>query len=391
MDPAGWFEVTPESVARHIADRMQYGLVVDGTCGVGGNAIQFALTSRRVIAVDTDANRLEDAAHNASIYGVKDRIEFVCDDFANFASMYRGPQIDAVFLSPPWGGPAHLDAGHFSLKDVTCPDIVKLFAAGAAISQRVVLYLPRHADLNEMVLLASASGFGCCEVEKVFFEYPTRHLKLVVVYFSPEAISSPTPSVSKKKIGATGDRNRSHQKAKTSSALATISGGTCQLWGLPPIVGPIVRALHCRFHYVGRFAVAAALAVEKHQQKQRLAQAQLQNSCCHSSLRKQAALAIAKVACNCASDEQDISTDSKELVACLQWLLGEVSVASLVKLCQEVVSGLSTSDIDGAGSEHIGLHLGQALKRQMPEVHERLLAWRKAAALRATTLGALTK
>jgi len=232
MDPAGWFEVTPESVARHIADRMQYGLVVDGTCGVGGNAIQFALTSRRVIAVDTDVNRLEDAAHNASIYGVKDRIEFVCDDFANFASMYRGPQIDAVFLSPPWGGPAHLDAGHFSLKDVTCPDIVKLFAAGAAISQRVVLYLPRHADLNEMVLLASASGFGCCEVEKVFFEYPTRHLKLVVVYFSPEAISSPTPSVSKKKIGATGDSNRSHQKAKTSSALATISRRNLSALGL---------------------------------------------------------------------------------------------------------------------------------------------------------------
>ena len=32
--------MTPESVARHIADRLQYERVVDGTCGVGGNAIQ---------------------------------------------------------------------------------------------------------------------------------------------------------------------------------------------------------------------------------------------------------------------------------------------------------------------------------------------------------------
>ena len=38
--PGAWFEVTPESVARHIADRLQYERVVDGTCGVGGNAIQ---------------------------------------------------------------------------------------------------------------------------------------------------------------------------------------------------------------------------------------------------------------------------------------------------------------------------------------------------------------
>ena len=38
--PGAWFEVTPESVARHIADRLQYDRVVDGTCGVGGNAIQ---------------------------------------------------------------------------------------------------------------------------------------------------------------------------------------------------------------------------------------------------------------------------------------------------------------------------------------------------------------
>jgi trimethylguanosine synthase len=149
MDVAAWFEVTPESVARHIADRMPYNLVVDGTCGVGGNAIQFAMTSRRVIGVDTDSQRLQDAAHNAAIYGVQDRIDYVCDDFAHFATTYEGPQIDAVFLSPPWGGPSHLDSGHFSLKDVSCPDIVHLFAAAAAVSPRVVLYLPRHADLNE--------------------------------------------------------------------------------------------------------------------------------------------------------------------------------------------------------------------------------------------------
>jgi len=101
MDKDAWFEVTPESIARHIADRMHYDLVVDGTCGVGGNAIQFAMTSNKVIGVDIDSGRLKDAAHNAAVYGVQGRIDFVHDDFVHFAASYKGPPIDAIFLSPP--------------------------------------------------------------------------------------------------------------------------------------------------------------------------------------------------------------------------------------------------------------------------------------------------
>lgn len=96
-------------IGRQGACRMPYDVVVDGTCGVGGNAIQFAMTSSRVIAVDVDAQRLSDAAHNAGIYGVRSRMQFVCDDFVHFAESYAGPPVDAVFLSPPWGGPGHLE------------------------------------------------------------------------------------------------------------------------------------------------------------------------------------------------------------------------------------------------------------------------------------------
>ena len=42
-----WFSVTPEKIARHIAKRCRCDLIVDGFCGVGGNAIQFAFTCER--------------------------------------------------------------------------------------------------------------------------------------------------------------------------------------------------------------------------------------------------------------------------------------------------------------------------------------------------------
>jgi trimethylguanosine synthase len=39
----GWFSVTPEALAEHIAERMKdCDIVVDAFCGSGGNTIQLA-------------------------------------------------------------------------------------------------------------------------------------------------------------------------------------------------------------------------------------------------------------------------------------------------------------------------------------------------------------
>ena len=43
----GWFSVTPEKIARHIAKRCRCNVIVDAFCGVGGNTIQFAFTCEK--------------------------------------------------------------------------------------------------------------------------------------------------------------------------------------------------------------------------------------------------------------------------------------------------------------------------------------------------------
>ena len=45
------------------------------------------------------------ARHNAAVYGVADRISFRNVDFFKAAHALSA---DAVFLSPPWGGPEYL-------------------------------------------------------------------------------------------------------------------------------------------------------------------------------------------------------------------------------------------------------------------------------------------
>jgi hypothetical protein len=43
----GWYSVTPEAIAQHLAHRMKCDLIIDAFAGVGGNAIQFALTCKQ--------------------------------------------------------------------------------------------------------------------------------------------------------------------------------------------------------------------------------------------------------------------------------------------------------------------------------------------------------
>ena len=66
-----------------------------------------------VIAVDIDPVKVEYARHNAAVYGVADRIEFIVGDFLKVAPTL---QADVVFLSPPWGGPRYIDTDVFDIE-----------------------------------------------------------------------------------------------------------------------------------------------------------------------------------------------------------------------------------------------------------------------------------
>jgi len=166
LDAEGWYSVTPQVIADHVAERVQSlvttskvfqkckqsddgkgVIILDGFCGCGGNAIAFGKIPShivsKVICVDTDRSKLEKAAHNASLYDIpKDKLVFVqCNSIFILKHCYRNgtfvldqPQssmpkymptpvqttthagyrigglnllpreIDLAFFDPPWGG-----------------------------------------------------------------------------------------------------------------------------------------------------------------------------------------------------------------------------------------------------------------------------------------------
>ena len=187
--------MTPELIANQIAERCRCGSILDAFCGVGGNAIAFAQTCERgasqinrkfktflmcisVIAIDTSPIRLALARHNAAIYGVEDRIEFIQADYLEFARSYlslppnssqkRQRKIDVVFLSPPWGGPEYISGDgstsqasgqqntngqshpEFSLASIQPIHGAELFKLTRKITQNVAYFLPRNTNLQEI-------------------------------------------------------------------------------------------------------------------------------------------------------------------------------------------------------------------------------------------------
>lgn len=162
-----------------------------------------------MIALDVSPVRLALARHNAVIYGVADRIEFILADYISFAHAYisrpagKRP-IDVVFLSPPWGGPDYLLQGNhdtgersdaslerhpeFSLANMKPIHGADLFHLTRNITRNVAYFVPRNTSLDEISALLTNSApllsdQGSAEMVEVEEEWMGTKLKALTCYF----------------------------------------------------------------------------------------------------------------------------------------------------------------------------------------------------------------
>jgi len=151
LDDEGRWSLTPEDLAMAMA-RPYAGLtVLDAMCGAGGNAIAFARCGCSVLAVELDADRLENARHNASVYGVADRIRFIHGDARDEVGRH---ETDLLFVDPPWG----LDHNREGL---TLDDVSPLGAILDATQQlRRLLKLPPAFPVDELPDHRAEAVFG---------------------------------------------------------------------------------------------------------------------------------------------------------------------------------------------------------------------------------------
>ncbi|XP_022162132.1 trimethylguanosine synthase-like [Myzus persicae] len=117
-----------------------------------------------VIAIDIDPNKIKLARHNAEIYGVAHKIEFIVGDFF---LIYPKLKADVVFMSPPWGGPGYSIDNSFSLKSM-CANYFgggfKIFDIVKTIAPNIAFHMPKTTNILECMWLAK--DFGQVEIQQ---------------------------------------------------------------------------------------------------------------------------------------------------------------------------------------------------------------------------------
>uniref|UniRef100_A0A7S2ZQP8 Trimethylguanosine synthase n=1 Tax=Rhodosorus marinus TaxID=101924 RepID=A0A7S2ZQP8_9RHOD len=182
LDDESWFSVTPEKIAEHIADRLSCDVVVDAFAGAGGNTIQFARTCKHVVAIENNEKRLQLAVHNASIYEVENSVEFILGDAFEMMHALAGIA-DAVFLSPPWGGPCYADEKLFDLSAMKPYSALFVVSRALELTPNVAILLPKtttEKQILRFLKLNCGNAPDLCEVE---YNYLGSRLKTITVYF----------------------------------------------------------------------------------------------------------------------------------------------------------------------------------------------------------------
>ena len=103
-----------------------------------------------VIACDIDPNKIRLARHNAEIYGVAHKIDFVVGDIFQ---IYTKLKADVVFMSPPWGGPGYSINKSYSLTSM-CDDYFGggfgIFDIVKTIAPNIAFHIPKTTNILEV-------------------------------------------------------------------------------------------------------------------------------------------------------------------------------------------------------------------------------------------------
>lgn len=167
-----WYSVTPEAIAKYIAELFYY-LIPDATscldicCGGGGNTIQFAELFPMVGAIDNNKTSLYCTEHNVGVYGLRDKVWTLQADWNEISGgcdlgavnvdwipldlrkSEPNKSFDFIFASPPWGGTFY-DRGDYDLYNMEYFPIVQFLRQCKQYTGNIGLYLPRSLNLDQL-------------------------------------------------------------------------------------------------------------------------------------------------------------------------------------------------------------------------------------------------
>ena len=90
--------------------------------------------------------------NNCKVYHCKHNIKFIHSDFLKMKNKIKA---DYIFLSPPWGGTEYKNSEIYSIKKFMYPDITEIIRISLNVADKILFFLPRNLDLDELFDLCS--------------------------------------------------------------------------------------------------------------------------------------------------------------------------------------------------------------------------------------------
>lgn len=117
--------------------------ILDGTAGIGGNSISFALYFKNVIAIEKNSQRFEYLKENINSLNLNVKLIN-----GNVLDYIKTEIYDIIFLDPPWGGPNYKYEKFISLTldDKPLNEIIKELKENNKI---IVMKLPFNYNMND--------------------------------------------------------------------------------------------------------------------------------------------------------------------------------------------------------------------------------------------------
>ena len=123
-------------------------IIIDATCGLGGNIISLSKYFKKVIGIEINKNRFYMLLNNIYIYNINN-IYLINDDFINIINnskfIYHG-----LFIDPPWGGPNYKSKTKLRLQ-LSSINIINIIKIVKNNNQNIKIFfkLPFNYDLSE--------------------------------------------------------------------------------------------------------------------------------------------------------------------------------------------------------------------------------------------------
>lgn len=121
-------------VAQWRAQRLKCDTLVEIGCGVGIQTIAFARACKRVIAIDTDARKVDYAKENLKLEGITN-VEFIVGDGLEY--LKKAKSADIVFIDPE-----RLASEPLRSIDTIRPSIPDILKAAKRLTDKVAIELP---------------------------------------------------------------------------------------------------------------------------------------------------------------------------------------------------------------------------------------------------------